>query len=269
MRSFLIALQFLTIIPIRVKTTYSESDIARSSYAFIFVGLLQGVLLIAASFAFNYVFHEELAIALMLLLLIILNGGFHLDGLSDTFDALSVKSSGDAAHDRQKRLAVMKDSTAGPIGITAIIFILALKYLSLKGISHMSYYTYYSTLLFMPMISKWTMLTAMFHGSSARSDGLGKIFIDSVKGKEFAFTTMILIITLVVFQIIFIRFAPENQYFFNIVLLIFLYLSIWRWIKLCADKFGGLTGDTLGALSELTELIFLLMVIVWSRLYIL
>ena len=264
----MIALQFLTIIPIRLKTNYEESDIAKSSSAFIFVGLLQGVLLIAASFALNLIFHEELVIALMLLFLVIINGGFHLDGLSDTFDALSVKSSGDIEKDRQKRLAIMKDSTAGPIGITAIIFVLALKYLSLKGIFHMSYFTLYSTLLFMPVISKWTMVAAMYHGTSARKDGLGRIFIEGVRGREFVTSTILLLILLMAFYFAFIRFAPEIQYVFNIILLIMMYIFSRLWIGICNRKFGGLTGDNLGALSELTELIFLFMVITWSRLYI-
>lgn len=265
----MIALQFLTIIPVNIKAVYNETDIAKSSSAFIFVGFMQGILLILINLALSSVFHEELVIALMLLFLVILNGGFHLDGLSDTFDALSVKSSGDAERDRQKRLAIMKDSTAGPIGITAIIFILALKYLSLKGITHMSYFGFYSTLLFMPIISKWAMLTAMFHGKSARKDGLGRIFIEGVKGREFAFSTITLIILLVMFHLLFIRFAPEAQYIFNLILLVTIYCLSRLWIRLCNSKFGGLTGDTLGALSELTETIFLLVVIIWSRLYIL
>ena len=33
-------------------------------------------------------------------------------------------------------------------------------------------------------------------------------------------------------------------------------------------KFGGLTGDTLGAISEIAEITFLLLVITWSRLFI-
>lgn len=265
----MIALQFLTIIPVNSKAVYSETDIAKSSSAFIFVGLMQGLLLILISLALNLIFHEELVIALMLMFLVILNGGFHLDGLSDTFDALSVKSSGDIEKDRQKRLAIMKDSTAGPIGITAIIFVLTLKYLSLKGVTHMSYFSVYSTLLFMPVISKWAMLIAFYHGKSARRDGLGRIFIEGAKGREFAFSTIVLIILLMAFHLIFSHFAPEAQYIFNLILLVTIYCLSRFWIGLCNSKFGGLTGDTLGALSELTETIFLMLVIVWSRLYIL
>lgn len=269
MKSFLIAMQFLTIIPVKVKGLYGEHEIAKSAAAFIFVGFLQGVLLIAASFGLNLIFHEELVICLMLLLLVILNGGFHLDGLSDTFDALSVKSSGNAADDRQKRLSVMKGSTAGPIGVTAIIFILALKYLSLKNISHMPYYAYYSTLFFMPTVSKWCMVAAMFHGTSARKDGLGKIFTEGVKGRQFAVSTIIFIISLAAFQVAFPSFAPQALYFFNIVMLIVMYLFCLFWVRLCNKKFGGLTGDTFGALSELSEVLFIFMVIIWSQLYIL
>ncbi|MCX8030150.1 MAG: adenosylcobinamide-GDP ribazoletransferase [Thermodesulfovibrionales bacterium] len=265
----MIALQFLTIIPIDVKTTYTERDIAKSSSAFIFVGLLQGLMLILISLALSLIFNEELVIALMLLFLVLLNGGFHLDGLSDTFDALSVKSSGDIEKDMHKRLAIMKDSTAGPIGITSIIFILALKYLCLKAITNMSYFILYSTFLFMPVVSKWTMVTAMFYGKSAKKEGLGRIFIEGVKEKEFIFSTIIFIILLLTVHVGFITFAPKWQYIFNMLLLVTLYLFSRLWIMLCDKKFGGLTGDTLGALSEITETIFLLLVIVWSRLYIL
>lgn len=267
-KTFMIALQFLTIIPIKINPTYTERDIAKSSSAFIFVGFLQGLLLILLSFTLNLIFHEELVLALLLLFLVLLNGGFHLDGLSDTFDALSIRSTGDRERDKEKRLAIMKDSTAGPIGITAIIFILWIKYLSLKSISNMSYFIYYSTLFLMPVVSKWTTVVAMFHGNPARTEGLGKIFLEGVKAKELIFTTIVFIASLIGLNFLFISFAPEKQYVFNLVLIGIMYLFTRSWIIFCTKRFGGLTGDNLGALSEISELLFLIMVIVWSRLYI-
>ena len=68
------------------------------------------------------------------MILIVSNGGFHLDGLADTFDALSVKSSGDHAADRERRLRVMKDSTTGAIGVIAIVMTMLLKFLFLNNL---------------------------------------------------------------------------------------------------------------------------------------
>ncbi|MCX7913427.1 MAG: adenosylcobinamide-GDP ribazoletransferase [Thermodesulfovibrionales bacterium] len=267
-KNFMIALQFLTILPIKIDSYYNEKEIAKSSSAFIFVGFFQGFLLLLLNYALNLIFHEELVIALLLLFLVLLNGGFHLDGLSDTFDALSVKSTGDDNRDRQKRLTVMKDSTAGPIGIMAIVFTLALKYLSLKGISHMPYFIHYSTLFLMPVVPKWTMVTAMFYGKPAKDEGLGKIFLEGVGNREFLITTIIFIITLMGLYFLFISFAPKPQYLFNIVIVVIMYIFCRWWIAFCDKRFGGLTGDNLGALSEMTEVLFLILVIIWSRLYI-
>lgn len=266
MKSLVLALQFLTIIPVRTNMAVTEKDIPRSASAFVIVGIIQGILLIIADYIGVMLFQHDLVIGLMLLALVLSNGGFHLDGLADTFDALAIKSSGNPGIDREKRFSVMKDAAAGPIGVIAIIFALAIKYLSLKNISHLPYFTYYSSLMLMPVLSKWTMVVSMFHGRPARKDGLGRIFIDGVGFKEVAVSTLMLLILLASVQLLFIRQAPNNLYIFYSGVVAAMYILSRVCIKFFDNKFGGLNGDMLGAISEITEAIFLLTVIVWSRL---
>ena len=66
------------------------------------VGLLQGILLVLTDYVSGIFFHQDLVIAIVLLMLVLSNGGFHLDGLADTFDAIAVKSSGDFEKDKEK-----------------------------------------------------------------------------------------------------------------------------------------------------------------------
>jgi adenosylcobinamide-GDP ribazoletransferase len=162
----------------------------------------------------------------------------------------------------------MKDGTTGPIGVIAIVFSLAIKYLALKNLSHFLTFTYYSSLFLMPILSKWAMVIAMFYGRPARENGLGRIFINRIGLKEIAVSTLILLLWLVLLLILFSQYVSKSQYIFYAGLLLVLYVFSRVCVNFFDKKFGGLTGDTLGAISEITEIIFLLMAITWSRLFI-
>jgi len=131
---FLLAFQFLTIMPLKVKGNISEREIAQSATFFPVVGVFQGLLILLSASLLSNVLPSEIVSGLIILILITSNGGFHLDGLADTFDALSVKSSGNEAIDRQNRLSVMKDSATGAIGVTAIVLTILLKFLLIKNL---------------------------------------------------------------------------------------------------------------------------------------
>lgn len=267
MKRFLLAFQFLTIIPISKTATFSEDDLGRSSSCFVIIGFFQGMLLIASDYILGRVFHPDLVTGLILLVLVLSNGGLHLDGLADTFDAMAAKSEGNKEADRQKRLSIMKDSNVGSFGVIAIVFALALKYLSLKSLSNLLPFTYYTSLLLMPMLSKWAMVISMFQGKPARQEGLGRIFIDKTGFKEVAISTMTLLLIMALILLSPSRYMSLNQHLFYLLLLILLYFFCKIMVLLFNRRFGGLNGDTLGAISEITEIIFLLMVLVWLQLF--
>ncbi len=261
MRQFLLALQFLTIFPIKIKGDVHDTDIARSVPFFVFIGLIQGLVLILSDFILGIFFHPDIVIAFILLIHVIINGGFHLDGLSDTFDALAVRG------DKERKLSVMKDGSTGPAGVIAIFFVLFLKYLSLKGISNLLPFTYYSSLLLMPIIPKWTMAVSMFYGISARKSGLGNIFTKNIGRREVFISTFSLLMILIIISYGFGRYMPHDQIIYYLALLISMYTLSRISVVFFKRHFGGLTGDTLGAVSELTEIFFLITVIIWSRIY--
>jgi len=264
-KRFLIALQFLTILPVKYKMAVNKADIAKSSSFFIVVGLIQGIFLVTTDYLAGRVFHPDLVTGIVLLVYVASSGGFHLDGLADTFDAIAAKSGGNPDADRQKRLSLLKDPATGPAGVTAIFFSLGLKYLALNSLANFLPFTYFSSLLFLPVIPKWTMVISMYHGRRARENGLGSLFIHKISLTEVALSTMILSLLFVLPQLFFSDYIPDRQYIFYAVLLITMYSLCRMWIQFFHKRFGGLTGDMLGAVSEMTEVIFLLMVILWSR----
>jgi adenosylcobinamide-GDP ribazoletransferase len=259
-KKFLIALQFLTIIPAGNNAVLKDIDIAKSSSYFVFAGLVQGLLLTATYYVTGKFFPADLVAGIALLALVLSNGGFHLDGLADTFDAIASRGS------RERKLAIMKEGAVGPIGVAAIVFSLLFKFLAFKSLSLSSSFMLYPSLLLMPVVSKWAMVVSMFHGKSAREDGLGNIFINGTGLKEIAVSTLMLFIVLISLRIFFIRSLSTNQHLVYIGSVICIYLVCRISIQFFSKRLGGLTGDTLGAISEMTEITFLLWVTAWTQL---
>lgn len=270
MRQFILALQFLTIVPVKVSGTVTGKDMSGAAVFFPVAGAFQGLLAVCAALVSAAFFPPEIISGLVLLVLIVSNGGFHLDGLADTFDALSVKSGGDPAADRGKKLRVMKDSTTGAIGVTAIVMTMLLKFLFLNNVISSSLSPgRYAFLFLMPVFSKWGMILNMYHGTSARQDGLGKMFIENIT------LTSVLLASLL---LAFFCFAAERLYlhptFGTGTILLFIVLIAVFYIfrilsaKFFRDRFGGITGDTLGAAGEISEILFLLVTSLWLQRFI-
>lgn len=268
MKKFLPALQFLTIIPVKVTGEVTEKDIAGSTTFFPLVGAIQGLLITGGAVLFTKLFNTEIASGVAILILTVSNGGFHLDGLADTFDALAVKSSGDREEDLAKRLSVMKDSSTGAIGVVAIVFTVLLKFALIKALlSHSSLLTLDSSLILilMPAFSKWVTVPAMYHGVSARKDGLGRILLDNVGINEVLSSTVFMI--LLCLPAIFMgRWFPfGSPWPFFLVVLVMLYFFSLLTVRFCKARFGGLTGDTFGAMGELSEILYLMTALLMIR----
>ena len=264
MKRLLLAFQLLTVIPIKLKVETTETEIAQSSAFFPVVGVFQGLLAVLSVALLIKVFPAEITSGLIILILIISNGGFHLDGLADTFDALAVKSSGNEATDKGKRLSVMKDSSTGAIGVVAIVISILFKFLFINSILRTSTLFTASGLLFlMPVFSKWAMNTAIFHGISARQNGLGKIFIDNTGAREFLLATATAVCSMVGALSFMCSLSSCLQ--FLLLSLFVLYILSFSATRFFNKKFSGLTGDTLGAMSEISEILFLMVASAWLR----
>jgi adenosylcobinamide-GDP ribazoletransferase len=258
MKGLLLAIQFLTIIPVRTRGTITERQISRSGVFFPLVGAIQGVVASLGALALIGVFPSKVVSGLVILLLIATNGGFHLDGLADTFDAVAVKSTGNVTEDRQKRLSVMKDSSTGAIGVTAIVMTILLKYLligllfqryDLRGTAYL--------LFLMPVFSKWAMIPVMAHGKPARNAGLGKMFVD---GTGFGSVVLSSLLVVALYFAASISLGIPSVSFsvkFLCLSVLLLYAFGFLWSLFCSRKFGGLTGDAAGAAAEIADLLFL------------
>ncbi len=267
MKRLLLAFQFLTVFPVKVKGDVSENDLVSSTAFFPAAGAFQGLVLAGTALGGTKIFQPEVVAGLVISVYLLMSGGFDMDGLMDTFDALAVRSTGDEERDREKRLSVMKDSTVGAMGAMAMAMVLLLKFLLLNSLFHtVPLDTAVSLLFLMPVFSKWVTVPAMYHGIPARRDGLGRIFLDRVGLAHVFVSTLVLSIFCLASAALYLYKAYAVG---SIEMLITLSLSLYLLSLIAARfflrKFGGLTGDNFGALSEISEILYLLEISVWLR----
>ncbi len=123
---FLAALQFLTTIPTPHITR--EEEFGKSAAYFPVVGLIIGLILAGANWLLAFILPAPVANVLIIVLLVILTGAMHLDGLADTCDGI-------AGHKPvEERWRVMHDSRSGAFGIVGVALLLLVKYVSLNNI---------------------------------------------------------------------------------------------------------------------------------------
>ena len=244
-KRFLIALQFLTVIPIKIKAV-DEKRISKSIIYFPLAGLLLGLILVGASRFLSFLNFEQVYINIILVIsLVFLTAGMHLDGLADTADALLSRKN------KEEMLRIMRDSHIGVMGVLAIISIILLKIAFLSSVN-VSLKTI--SLLLMCTLSRWSLVLAMFLFPYARQEGKAKIFIQRMNFKTFISSTIIaLVCTVAIWQL--------RGLFIIAVTAVSAYI-IGNFIN---KKIGGITGDTLGAMNEVIEVIVLFSICLFER----
>lgn len=243
MKSFLVALQFLTILPVRLKGDVPERDLSSSVAWFPAVGLIVGVVLAFLYGALSYLFPLPVVCAFVIALSALITGGLHIDGFIDTVDGIA------SGADKKRMLEIMREGRPGALGLAAVVLLFLSKYSLLislpKGTVEVS-------LIAMSVLSRGSFVAAaVFYPYAREGDGLGKRFIGKVKGGGAiiaAFTilaVLVFIFRLNVFILIPVAsaaFLACNHYFMK--------------------KLGGLTGDTIGAVGEVMEVIALAIAVV-------
>jgi len=241
MSSFLLAVQFLTLIPLKIKDA-GEKKIAKAAAYFPLVGLLIGLVLLGVNYYLIMINLSSFTISIILVVaLIALTGGMHLDGLSDTADAfLSNKP-------KDEMLAIMRDPHIGVMGVLSIISVILLKIGLLAALQAPLRIT---ALLLMCLLSRWSLVGAMFFFPYARSEGKAKVFMNSMTFRVFLVSTVIAV-----------SFSVLIWQLKGLILFAIAGFIAWIFSKLISRKIGGITGDTLGALCELNELAILFLLL--------
>ena len=234
MRRFLIAFQFLTILPLPFTVACEEEDLGRSMAWFPLVGLAIGAMLAGADYLLAPVLPRQVTDLLLVTLLSAVTGGLHLDGLADVCDGLAARGS------RERFLAVMKDSRIGAVGAIALVLGLGLKYEALVAVP-VAYKR--GVLLFFPLVARFAQVQFTVGAQRARTDGLGSAFIGGAGVVQF------LIAYLVTLAAGYLLLGVQGIY-----CALILYVVTWGIKRWSHRRLGGITGDVIGCVSELNEI---------------
>jgi adenosylcobinamide-GDP ribazoletransferase len=245
MRLYLIALQFLTIIPLPFTVRCQERDLGRSMSLFPLVGVTLGLILMGTNYLLNLLLPRSVTDLLLLGLLAGLTGALHLDGLADVFDGLAARGG------RERFLAVMKDSRSGPVGAAALAFFLLLKYQALLAVPDPQKY---AALLLFPLLGRYAQVQCTVGATRARSDGLGSTFIGGA-GTFQLLAALAITLTLSIFLL-----GVNGVWLCAGVCLLTWWLRRWA-----HNRLGGITGDIIGFTCELTETAALLLIVALCR----
>lgn len=229
MKAFLLALQFLTCLPVSLKFAPNPADWGRSALAYPLVGLLIGLLLAGLQ---QLVGHADplLQAALLTAVWALVTGGLHLDGLADSADAW-VGGHGD----RERTLAIMKDPRSGPAAVSTVMLTLLLKFAALAALVKAGAWP---ALLLAPVLGRSALVALLLTTPYVRPGGMGSAV--SAHLPRAAAALMLLLVAAGAL------FAGMTGALAAVAACLILRGIMMR-------RLGGMTGDTLGAAVELTE----------------
>lgn len=236
---FLIAVQFMTTIPIKLPCLPSREQNALSMLFYPVIGLMiGGVLWLVASYV---QLPMMLLSCVVMVVWVWLTGGLHLDGLADTADAW-VGGFGD----RQRTLTIMKDPNTGAMGVIAIVLCLALKWAAVYCLLELDAVL---ALLFVPMLGRMSALALFATTPYVRQHGLGSALQDVPK--------YLLWLVMLGFGAAVFALSWQMALVMIGVWAVMLAWLRWRFV----GRIGGITGDTVGASIEVVEVAMLVAVV--------
>jgi adenosylcobinamide-GDP ribazoletransferase len=236
-QTFLSVLGFLSIIPVGRGRMLEPAEFGRFPAFYPAVGVVFGLFLYLAWLAGNGSLPPGLMAILLTMILVILNRGFHIDGLADAADALFSHKS------REEKLVIMKDSRQGTFGVLAIVLDIMLKFQLVLVVVPQAP----TALLLWPVWGRAAASVVAVRSDYVRSEGgLGKHMVDGSTSKELFYAAL--------FGLALSLFFGGAALLTMLAALFFGFFMTWVWRK----TLGGVTGDLLGATIELCEIFSLL-----------
>ena len=210
------------------------------------VGAIIGAIQIIVFYIFQSTARESDLRAVLAAILVVIGGAFitgalHFDGLADMADGFG------GGRDKENVLRIMRDSLIGSYGATALILLILLKVAAIAALLETK--EAWKFLIIAPLFGRWaTVPLGKFMPYARKSGGLGASVTDYVGWTELGGATIITAA---------ISFALVDWKSNLICWSAVIFLTTLN-ARMCRKKIGGITGDTMGANTEICEAFVLL-----------
>ncbi|WOT06760.1 adenosylcobinamide-GDP ribazoletransferase [Shewanella youngdeokensis] len=243
--AILAAASFLTRLPMPLWVVKDSQAISQASRWFSLIGLFIGLVAAGLLFSLSALMGQALATVLTLVLVILLTGAFHEDGLADLCDGFG------GGWEKSRKLAIMKDSQIGVYGVLALICSFAIKLMALHQL---------------PLIQACSALI-ICHAASRAIAGLVAVFLpyareddnNKTPQKDAKLPIRDRLI-LGVFGILPLLILPLNAALILVAIWLATFVGL---LKLMQRHIQGYTGDTLGATQQIIEISGLIFFVIY------
>lgn len=235
-KRLVLMLQFLTKLPLPFEIKADNEDFQKGIVYFPLVGLVIGILMVGLYEIGNMLYPYYIAVFLVLGFQVFITGGLHLDGLADSFDGLY------SYRNKEEMLEIMKDSRVGTNGVLILIVLLFLKGGLLLALADEGAIWVF---VLMPVYGRMMGVILAHIGVYARAKGMGGFFI----GHTTKLQVLIALIVTILASLIYVK---------VLFVLPVMILLTFIWNYHVKSKIDGITGDVLGAWIEMSEVIFLM-----------
>lgn len=234
MQAFIIALQFLTRLPVFFSVDWKPRQVGLSLLYYPLVGLLLGAILLLL-FRLLAGLSPMLAAVILLTVWVLITGALHLDGLADSADAWA-----GGLGDKQRSLEIMKDPRAGPLAVVVLVLLLLFKF---SALHMMLENNLWQALLIAPVLARSMVILFFLTTPYVREQGLGSDMASYLPKKSAVL--ILLLVMLALFGFVDLVTASVVSITTLVIFICLRYLMMKR--------IAGMTGDTIGASIEIIE----------------
>ncbi|WP_343733345.1 adenosylcobinamide-GDP ribazoletransferase [Duganella sp.] len=244
LRLFFTALQFFSRLPIPGWVGFDPAWLNQASRYFPLVGVVVA-LISAATYALTaWLLPTPVAAILSTAAGIYATGAFHEDGFADMCDGFG------GGMTPERVLEIMKDSRIGAYGAIGIICMLGLKLTTLAMLPPLAAV---GALLVAHPLSRLMATSLIWRLDYVRAEGKAKPLAQKMRGREFLIAAASAAVPALV--VIALRWLPLAALLAGVLTAAI--ATIWLARK-CVRRIGGYTGDCLGAVQQVTEVVFYL-----------
>ena len=248
LRRPILAVTFLTGIPLPVNGEVTPADLWRSMGWYPLVGLALGAAAWAVYSLLLLALPGLVAAALVILLLEVVTRGLHMDGLMDTADGIF------SGAPRERALEIMKDSHAGAMGVTAAILVVVLKVVALGSVAGAEAAA--------PLLAGWAAARTLpalgvYLWPYARPAGTGAAFTREPSLGPVALALGFLAAAVVIAGVVGLVLGAAGSWWGGAIVAVAAVAAVLAVDALVARRLGGLTGDVYGMGIQLAEAVAL------------